>query len=72
MTVQQIEGEVGRFYVQSRSRPEIVHIVDLMWQDEPWHKPHGMCSCEHCMAQNALSCAHITAVVESESLRLHL
>lgn len=38
--VEQIEGEVGRFHVRSRSRPGIKHLVDVL------EGPFGQCSCE--------------------------
>lgn len=71
MTVRQIEGEVGRFYVQSRSRPEVVHLVDLAYVDEQ-KRHHPQCSCEHCYFRGDFACVHIAAAVESERQRLHL
>lgn len=71
MTVEAIPGEVGRFWVSSRSRPEMLHVVDLQWQEEPRQKPHAFCGCEDSMAKGHI-CGHIIAVVEAEKLRLHL
>jgi hypothetical protein len=51
--------------VQSASRKWINHLVDIAYQDEPWHTPYAACSCEaytinlHTMNQ---TCNHIRAV----------
>ena len=71
MNVLQIPNEVGRFYVESRSRTDITHLVDLMFAEEIWRKPQPRCSCEHNFAKG-LICAHIEAVVEYEQKRLGL
>lgn len=53
------------FWVQSRSRPGLQHLVDVAYQDEPWRKPYEACSCEgftinlHTMGK---TCPHIKAV----------
>lgn len=61
----------GRFLVSSRSRVDLTHLVDLSHQDEPWRKPHPMCSCESNFIHGRI-CPHILATVEHEKLRLGL
>lgn len=34
------------FWVQSRSRKWLNHLVDIAYQDEPWVTPYEACSCE--------------------------
>ncbi len=72
LSVTAIEHEQGRFYVQSRSRADVVHVVDLMWQEEPWHKPRGACWCESCAAKGRTFCPHLEAVVKHEQERLKI
>lgn len=57
MTATQIQGE-PRFLVSSDSRVEMMHIVDLLWQEEPWNKPVVKCSCEASMARGRC-CRHM-------------
>jgi len=40
--VEEIPGEPFRYHVQSESRPEIFHLVDLTHRGG-----HGVCTCEH-------------------------
>lgn len=61
MTIQRIPGE-DRFWVQSRSRADVTHVVDLAYRDEPWLKPHAQCGCERSFCHGEL-CKHIEAVV---------
>lgn len=72
MTVQQIPGEVGRFWVESRTRPGLLHTVDLGFVREGHHKSHAECSCEQCQCKNDFACAHIIACVLAEEARLGL
>jgi hypothetical protein len=64
-----IPFEQGRFYVQSESRPEVLHVVDLAWQEETWTKPHPQCGCERGLAHNEY-CKHLEAVVAWELRRI--
>lgn len=34
------------FWVTSRTRPGLCHLVDIAYQDEPWRTPYEACSCE--------------------------
>lgn len=70
MTVQQIPGE-NRFYVSSRSRPEIWHVVDLAYVEDGHRKPFPACGCESNLIHHRI-CPHIIACVNSEIQRLHL
>jgi hypothetical protein len=70
VSITPIPFEQGRFYVQSQSRP-ILHVVDLQWQEESWHKPKPFCGCEECMAKGNV-CRHILAVVDYERKRLSI
>jgi hypothetical protein len=67
MTVTPIPGEPGRYLVQSESRPDVQHTVDLRYQEEPHSKPVPCCGCERMMAKHEKSCKHLRAVVEFES-----
>jgi len=67
MTVTPIPHENGRFWVSSRSRPGLDHVVDLAYKDEPYKKPMQVCSCEAFCANRATkgkTCAHIRRVLE--------
>lgn len=66
MTVTPIPGESGRYLVQSSSRQDVQHTVDLRYQEEPSSKPVPFCGCEQVMAKHAKSCKHIEAVIEYE------
>lgn len=52
-----VSGEPERFFVLSRSRPAITHIVDSNWEGG-WG-----CSCEQFQVRG-LECPHIRAVKE--------
>lgn len=56
----------GTFLVSSRSRPEMQHLVDLAYCEEPWMKPRPYCGCEDCHAKDGHICKHIEAVVAYE------
>jgi hypothetical protein len=71
MDVNQVPFETGRFYVESRSRTDITHLVDLAWREEPWRKPHPQCSCESSFCHGRI-CPHIIAAVNHELARLEL
>lgn len=62
MQVRPIPGEAERFFVTSRSRPEVDHIVDVAWTECPGDMPRPQCSCERGQAHNEV-CAHIKAVL---------
>jgi hypothetical protein len=34
------------YWVLSRTRPGLWHLVDVAYQDEPWITPYAACSCE--------------------------
>jgi hypothetical protein len=34
------------FWVMSRTRAGLLHLVDIAYQDEPWRTPYEACSCE--------------------------
>lgn len=59
MNVEQIPGE-QRFLVDSETREEVKHLVDLSYQ-EGREKPHPACSCEDHMTRGRV-CKHIVAV----------
>jgi hypothetical protein len=53
------------FWVQSRSRPDVFHLVDVAYQDEPWRRPYAACSCEAYtinIYHMGKTCPHIKAV----------
>ena len=66
MTVTPISGESFRYLVQSESRPDVQHTVDLQYQEEPWSKPVASCGCEQVMAKHLQTCKHIKRVLEYE------
>lgn len=66
MTVTPIPGESYCYWVQSESRPDVQHRVDLRYQEHPWSKPVASCGCEQIMAKHLKSCKHILAVVAYE------
>lgn len=63
ITVTPIPHEHGRFHASSRSRPGLLHIVDVAFQENPGDKPKAVCSCEDSFAKGNI-CAHIGAVVQ--------
>ncbi len=69
MTVTPIPGEPFRYLVQSSSRPDVQHTVDLRYQEETWSKPVASCGCEQIQAKHLKSCKHIEAVVEYENTK---
>ena len=62
MKVTPVPGEKERFWVQSASREEIQHLVDLAYQETEADKPEPKCSCEQ-NSLKGLSCRHIDAVI---------
>lgn len=58
-----ISGEPTRFWARSRSRPEMLHVIDLQYQESQEDKPHPKCSCEESFAKGNV-CAHIGAVIQ--------
>lgn len=58
MKVEPIPGEHGSFWVQSESRPDVKHVVDLD------HEGKVVCGCEQMQAKNLLSCKHVAAVAQ--------
>ncbi len=69
MTVTPIPAEDRRYLVQSRSRPEMRHLVDLAYdevQDGKPRKGKPACSCEAFMARGQSTCPHIEAAKEYE------
>lgn len=70
--VVQMEGE-NRFFVNSKSRPGLQHIVDMMYQEEPHSRPKPACSCEAFLANKHTKgqyCQHIKAVADHLGKRL--
>ena len=63
MQVRPIPGEAERFFVTSRSRPEIDHIIDVAYVECPGDQPRVSCSCERGMAHDE-PCEHIKALAE--------
>ena len=53
MNIEPIQGEPSRYYVQSRSHKDIIHIVDIEDQE---------CSCEGWQFRK--SCSHVKTVNE--------
>jgi hypothetical protein len=70
VTVQPIENEVGRFFVQSASRAEVQHTVDLQYCEEPWLPPKPACGCESNFIHGRC-CPHLRAVVAFELQRIN-
>ena len=66
MTVTPIPGEPLRYWVQSSTRPEIKHVVDLAFKESERSKPTSFCSCERMMAAHDATCKHVMAVVKYE------
>lgn len=64
MTVSPVPFEPSRFWVSSESRADVEHLVDLSWQDEKWHRPKALCSCEQCQAKGFKVCKHILIVAQ--------
>lgn len=60
--VEQIEGEISRFFVESSSRPGMKHVVDFDYRESPRDKPTVKCGCESNFINGRL-CPHIEAVV---------
>lgn len=71
MNIQPIEGEQGRFFVTSASRPDQQHTVDLQYVEEDHKKPHAACGCESNFIYGRI-CPHILATVAYEQARLNL
>ncbi len=69
MTVTPIPGEPFRYLVQSSSRPDVQHTVDLRYQEEAWSKPVASCGCEQIQAKHLKSCKHIEACVDYEQTK---
>lgn len=63
MTIRRIPGEM-RFWVSSESR-DIEHLVDLTWQEEKWHRPRFLCSCEQMSAKHMPFCKHVEFLVDT-------
>lgn len=57
MTVTPIEGEIGRFWVTSETRQDVVHVVDLRGKPD-------RCSCEQAQAKGDRYCKHLKAVIK--------
>lgn len=62
MKVEPVPFERTRFWVESESRPELLHLVDLSYQETPRDKPRAVCSCEDSMARGTKVCKHVRAV----------
>ena len=72
MNVEPIPGELGRFYVDSKSRPGMKHLVDLRYRGESGNdKPKPACLCEENHIKGNM-CQHIRAAVIFELMRLGL
>ena len=72
VSITPIPFEPLRYWVQSDSRTDVLHVVDLAWQEEPRQRCKPFCSCERCLAQHEATCKHIAACVRWEKLRLSL
>ena len=53
----------GTFLVSSRSRPEMLHLVDVQWQETPREKITVKCGCESSLIHGRI-CPHILATVD--------
>ena len=62
MQIRRVWGEAERFFVGSRSRPDITHIVDSNWEGG-WG-----CSCEQFQVRG-LECPHIRAAKQRQEVR---
>jgi hypothetical protein len=65
MNVFRVRYSPDWFLVQSRSRPETFHLVDMAYQDQPWVTPYEACECEAFMLNlHTMNkpCPHIRAV----------
>jgi hypothetical protein len=71
MTVWAIPFEQGRFYVQSRSRADVVHVVDLAYVEDGKRKTAAACGCESYQCHGRM-CPHILATVKHEQERLKI
>ena len=69
MTVQPIEHELGRFFVESQSGRE-PHVVDIQYRPEPWMRPQCACGCESNLIYGRI-CPHIWAAIRFELKRLN-
>lgn len=58
MKVEPIPGERTRFFVQSESRPDVQHVVDLDYEGTV------VCGCEQMQAKKESSCKHVAAVAQ--------
>lgn len=70
-----IVGEPMRYYVNSKSRPSMQHIVDLAYVENGKMKHGAACGCEAFSANKftkGKACEHIKAVVDYEKKRLGL
>lgn len=72
MNISPIPHELGRFYVQSESRPDVAFVVDLRYQESAHSKPVPACGCENYMASGNTCCKHLPAVAAYELRRLGL
>jgi len=69
LEVRPIDNEPLCYWVQSASRPEIKHRVDLAFLEDERGKPKAFCSCERMMAAHDPACKHIAAVVACEKAK---
>jgi len=69
VTIEAIPFEQGRFRVWSTRNPTSAYIVDLQWQEEPWHKAKPACGCIRAFGHHE-TCEHIFEVVKLELKRL--
>jgi hypothetical protein len=69
LSVRPIPNEPLRYWVQSASRPDIKHIVDLAFREDQWSKAEPWCSCERIMAAHDPTCKHISQVIKYEQER---
>lgn len=56
MTIQPISGEPGCYHIQSRSRPDVLHRLEI-------NKDGILCGCEAAMARGIKNCWHVEQLV---------
>lgn len=63
MNVRPYPGESNRYLVQSDSRPDLEHVVDMEWQECPGDQVRPLCGCEESFIKGK-QCKHIKRVQE--------
>lgn len=70
-----IPDEPGRYWVNSKSRPSMIHVVDMGYQESKGSKRFPVCQCESYLANKhhkGKPCVHIISCIPLEQKRLGL